>query len=47
MGNNVFYLFFYHYFTINLLLYIFYVCGSLCIIDKKYIINKIMVKKIK
>ena len=33
-------------FTIILVLYIFYACGSLCIIEKIYNNNKIMVKKI-
>ena len=34
MGTMFLFNFFYHYFTIILILYIFYVCGSLCIIDK-------------
>ena len=36
-----------NFFTIILLLYIFYACGSLCIIEKIYNDNKKMVKKIK
>ena len=44
MGTMVFYLIFlplfYYY-------YIFYVCGSLCTIEKIYNNNKIMVKKMK
>ena len=40
-GNNVFYLIF---FTNILLKLYFYVCGSLCIIEKIYNNNKITVK---
>ena len=43
-GNNVFYSIL---FTIILLFYIFYVCGSLCIIEKNTKIIKNNSKKIK
>ena len=42
-GNNVFYLIF---FTLILVLNIFYACGSLCIIEKIYNNTNIMVKKL-
>ena len=45
-GNNVFYLIFYLIFLPLFYYYIFYVCGSLCIIEKIYNDNKIMEKKL-
>ena len=40
-------IFYFIFFTIILVLYIFNASGSLCIIEKKYNNNKIMVNKIK